>query len=79
MVSGGQARSGWLSSMNRNSVDPDRLAVRMNTGGPPSAGPAAASGARSEIGASVMGQASHENATGAIARGLPGGVLIARC
>jgi hypothetical protein len=32
LVSGGQARSGWLSRMNRSSVDPDRLAVSMNTG-----------------------------------------------
>src|SRR5579872_6956784 len=51
MVSGGQARSGWLSRMKRNNVDPDRLAVRMKVGGPPADG---RSGPEPEIGASVI-------------------------
>ena len=32
LVSGGQARSGWASSRNRSSVDPDRPAQTTNTG-----------------------------------------------
>jgi hypothetical protein len=32
VVSGGQASSGWLSRMNRSSVDPERLLVRTKTG-----------------------------------------------